>query len=116
MRRHSAYFVPLLGAASAALCFAVTLAVPTTTVAHGPGAGLLDQGSDRVSDTVNRASKGDRLRIIVRPPGAEPFEVRAPAVRAPQDDARPRPPEGCESAFGQLDHSSVAKLAQDCVT
>jgi hypothetical protein len=24
--------------------------------------------------------------------------------------------EGCESAFGQMDHSSAAKLAQRCMT
>jgi hypothetical protein len=53
------------------------------------------------------------LRTIVRPPDAEPFEVQAPNAHP---DVRPRPPDGCESAFGQLDHSPVAKLAQDCVT
>jgi hypothetical protein len=114
MRSHSAYFTSVLGAAFAALCFAVTLALPTTMVAPNvvapkPDAGFSGQASDAIT-TVNRASKGDRLRVIVRPPDAKPFEVQAP------HDARPGPPDGCESAFGQLDHSPAAKLAQDCVT
>ncbi|HEV3371090.1 MAG TPA: hypothetical protein VG145_00995 [Xanthobacteraceae bacterium] len=113
MRPHSTYFVSVLGAAFAALCFTVASVVPTTMVAPKPAAGLLDQGSDTITNTVNRASKGDRLRIIVRPPDAEPFEVQAPVA---PPDARPRPPDGCESAFGPMDHSSRARLAQDCVT
>jgi hypothetical protein len=99
----------VLGAASATLCFAVTLALPTTD--PKPDAGLSDQGSDTViTDTVNRASKGDRLRVIVRPPGAEPFNVQAPP------DSRPKAPDGCEPAFGWMDHSPAAGLAQDCIT
>jgi hypothetical protein len=109
MRLHSAYFISVLGAAFAALCFAVTLALPTTMVAPKPDAS--DQASDTIiTDTVNRASKGDRLRVIVRPPGAEPFDVRAPR------DTRPKPPDGCEPAFGRMDHSPNAGLAQDCIT
>jgi hypothetical protein len=110
MRPHSAYFLSVLGAAFGALCFAVTLALPTTTVGPTPAASFPDQTSDTSANTVNRASKGDRLRVIVRPPDAEPFEVKAP------EDAHPRPPEGCESAFGQMNHSPAAKLAQNCVT
>jgi hypothetical protein len=108
MRPSSGYFISVLGAAFAALCFAVAL--PNPVVAPRPNAGLFDPSSDTIVNTVNRASKGDRLRVIVRPPDAEPFEVQAPK------DTRPRPPDGCESAFGPMDHSSVAKLAQDCVT
>jgi hypothetical protein len=110
MRPHSSYFISVLGAAFAAICFAVTLAVPTTMGAPKPDAGFSGQTSDTSTNTVNRASKGDRLRVIVRPPGAEPFEVQAP------HDAHPKPPEGCESIFGQLNHSPAAKLAQDCIT
>jgi hypothetical protein len=111
MRLHSAYFISVLGAASAALCFAVTLALPTTMVAPKPDAGLSDQDSDTIiTNRVNRASKGDRLRVIVRPPGAEPFNVQAPR------DTRPKPLDGCEPAFGPMDHSPAAGLAQDCIT
>lgn len=118
MRPHSVYFISVLGAACAGLCFAVTLALPTTmvgptvgsNVVPKPDAGFSDQTSDTTTNPVNRAAKSDRLRVIVRPPGAEPFEVQTPK------DLRPKPPDGCESAFGPLDHSSTAKLAQDCVT
>jgi hypothetical protein len=111
MRPRSRYLVSVLGAAFAALCFVAAL--PTPMVARKPDAGWLNPRSDTTVSTVNRAAKGDRLRTIVRPPDAEPFEVQAPK---PRPDVRPRPPDGCESAFGQLDRSSVAKLAQDCVT
>jgi hypothetical protein len=111
MHPRSAYLVSVLGAAFAALCFVAAL--PTPMVALKPDAGLLNLHSDTTADTVNRAAKGDRLRTIVRPPDAEPFEVQAPNAHP---DLGRRPPDGCESAFGQLDHSSVAKLAQACVT
>jgi len=112
MRPHSAYFISVLGAACTALCFAVTLALPTAVVAPKPDASFSGQDSDTITDTIsiNRASKGDRLRVIVRPPDAEPFEVQAP------EDAHPGPPDGCQSAFGQMDHSPAAKLAQACIT
>jgi hypothetical protein len=55
----------------------------------------------------NRALKGDRLRVIKRPEGAEPFDVQVP-------DAPSRPlPDGCESAFGPISPST--KPAR-CVT
>jgi ABC-type amino acid transport substrate-binding protein len=108
MHHHSKY---LLGAASAALCFAVVLAVPATIAGPQPDArvapGMFDTG---MFDTVNRASKGDRLRVIVRPPEAAPFEVQAPGGSSPKSL------DGCESAFGQMDHSSAATLAQRCTT
>jgi hypothetical protein len=111
MRPHSAYLISVLGAASAALCFAVTLALPTAMVAPKPDASFSSQAPDTVTDTVvNRTSKSDRLRVIVRPPEAEPFEVQAP------ENAHPGPPDGCQSAFGQMDHSPAAKLAQACIT
>jgi hypothetical protein len=57
---------------------------------------------------VNRALKGDRLRVILRPEGAEPFGVQAP----PSEPSRPLP-DGCESALGPI--SPVTKPAR-CVT
>jgi len=116
MRPRSLFLVSVLGAAFAALCFVAALPTPMVApqpVASKPDAGLLNPPADPTVSTVNRAAKGDRLRTIVRPPDAEPFEVQAPNAHP---DVRPRPPDGCESAFGQLDRSSVAKLAQDCVT
>jgi hypothetical protein len=106
MRFHSVYLISVLGAACAGLCFAAALAVSAAMVGPKPGASL----DPRISDTVNRASKGDRLRAIVRPPDAAPFEVQAP------ERTRPKSLDGCESAFGQMDHSPAAKLAQSCVT
>jgi hypothetical protein len=105
MHFHSAY-ISVLGAAIAALCFAVALAVPATIVTPKPDA----SPDPAISDTVNRVSKGDRLRIIVRPPDAAPFEVQAPAGSSPKSL------DGCESAFGHMDHSPAARLAQNCVT
>jgi hypothetical protein len=47
---------------------------------------------------VNRALKGDRLRVILRPEGAEPFDVQAPPATVPGRAL----PDGCESAFGPI--------------
>jgi hypothetical protein len=102
MSFHPAY----LGAASAALCFAVGLAVPAAFVAPGADSRL----APGISDAVNRDSKGDRLRVIVRPPDEAPFEVQAPPGSSPKSA------DGCESAFGPMDQSSAARLAQSCVT
>jgi hypothetical protein len=119
MHHHSKYLIGGVGAAFAALCFAVVLAVPATSAGPGPGArfeparfepGRFDNG---MFDTVNRASKGDRLRVNARPPGVappEPLEVQMPAGSSPKSL------DGCESAFGQMDHSSAARLAQRCMT
>jgi ABC-type amino acid transport substrate-binding protein len=115
MHLHSTYLLSL-GAASAALCFAVALAVPATIA--GPRANasveprrfdtaMFDAGTFQM---VNRASKGDRLRVIVRPPDAAPFEVQVPGGSSPKSL------DGCESAFGQMDHSTAARLAQTCTT
>jgi hypothetical protein len=110
MRLHSAYLTSVAGAALAALCFAIALAIPETTPGPAPGAAKPGaSGEPVISDTVNRAIKGDRLRVIVRPPNAEPFEVKGPA------DSTPKLLDGCESAFSQIDHSS-AKLARSCTT
>lgn len=106
MSFHPAYCTAVLGAASAALCFAVGLAVPVAFVAHGADSRL----APGISDAVNRDSKGDRLRVIVRPPDEAPFEVQAPPGSSPKSA------DGCESAFGPMDQSSAARLAQSCVT
>jgi hypothetical protein len=115
MHLHSSHLISVLGAAFAALCF-VALADPAAIVGPKPDSSLEPRISNTVisdtliSDTVNRAAKGDRLRVIVRPPDAAPFEVQGPS------DSSPKSLDGCESAFGQMDHSSAAKLAQNCVT
>jgi hypothetical protein len=108
MNFRSANLLGVLGAASAALCFAVSLALPAALVAPKTGASLEPGITDTV---VNRASKSDRMRVIVRPPDAAPFEVQVPAAPAPKSM------DGCESAFGwQMDNSSAASLARSCVT
>jgi hypothetical protein len=114
MRLHFGYLsvslTSVCGAAIAALCFTIALAIPETTPAPAPGVAKPGASGEPVmSDTVNRAIKGDRLRIIVRPPDAEPFEVKGPA------DSSPKLLDGCESAFSQMDHAS-AKLARSCTT
>ena len=106
MRFHPAYSTAILGTASAALCFAVALAVPAAIVAKGAGPSL----APAIADTVNRASKGDRMRVIVRPPDEAPFEVQVPPGPSPKSI------DGCESAFGPMDQSSAARRAQRCVT
>jgi hypothetical protein len=109
MHLGSTFRLSVVGAASAALCFAAALAVPASIAGPNPdaGAGQIDTAAHH---TVNRDSKGDRLRVIVRPPDAAPFEGRVPARPSPKSL------DGCESAFGEMDHSSAAKLAQKCVT
>jgi hypothetical protein len=106
MKSHSVYLLSVLGAACAALCFAVSLAAPTSIVGPKPESSL----EPRIVDTVNRASKGDRMRVIVRPPDAAPFEVQVPPGSSPKS------PDGCESAFGWQDRSSAPRLAQSCAT
>ncbi len=106
MRSHPACSIVILGAASAALCFAVALVVPAGFVAKGADSSM----APGISDIVNRGSKGDRLRVIVRPPDEEPFEVQVPPGSSPKSL------DGCESAFGPMDPSSAARRAQRCVT
>jgi hypothetical protein len=106
MHHHSKYLMGVLGAVSAALCFAVVLALPAPIAGPQPDARV----APGMFDTVNRASKGDRLRVIVRPPDTAPFEVQAPGGSSPKSL------DGCESAFGQMDHSAAARLAQSCTT
>jgi hypothetical protein len=106
MKSHSAYLLGVLGAASAALCLAVSLAATAAIV--GPKADASPEPG--IVDIVNRTAKGDRLRVIARPPDAAPFEVQMPGGSSPKS------PDGCESAFGWQDRSSAASLAQSCVT
>jgi hypothetical protein len=106
MRLHPACSTAIFGTASAALCFAVTLTVPAAIVTRGADSGLMPG----ISDTVNRDAKGDRMRVIVRPPDEAPFEVQAPPASTPKSV------DGCESAFGPIDQSSAARRAQRCVT
>jgi hypothetical protein len=123
MQLSSRYLISILGAALAALCFGGALAVPATLAGHpatlagqkpasSTDSRIFDSSifDSTMFDTVNRASKGDRMRVIARPPDAEPFEVQLPAGSSPKSL------DGCESAFGQMDHSSAARLAQNCVT
>ncbi len=106
MNLRSAFLLSSLGAASAVLCFAVALAVPAASPGFKPDASR-DSG---ISETVNRASKGDRMRVIVRPPESAPFEVEMPGGSSPKSQ------DGCESGFGwQMDQTSAAKVER-CVT
>jgi hypothetical protein len=105
MRFRSTFRLALAGTAFAALSFAVALALPAALgqrpeAGHGPA----------ISDSVNRGGKGDRLRVIVRPPDAAPPDVKLP------DGGIPQLLEGCESILGRMVHSPAAKLAQSCVT
>ena len=103
MRFGSTFRLALVGAVFAGLSFAVGLALPAVLGAepsHGPAMG----------DSVNRAGKGDRLRVIVRPPEAAPPDVKLP------DGGTPQLLEGCESILGRMVHTPAAKLAQSCVT
>jgi endonuclease YncB( thermonuclease family) len=106
MNLRSAFRISSLGAASAALSFAIALAVS----AASPTPQSATSRDSGVSDTVNRTSKGDRMRVIVRPSQSTPFEVQMPG------SANPRAQDGCESGFGwQMDQTSAAKVER-CVT
>ena len=102
MRLHSACFSVTSGLGLALLSFAASLELTAVPERSANGA---DHGSI-APDGVNRALKGDRLRIIIRPPDG------APLRSAPT----PELPEGCDSAIGRVRPSSSAKLAQSCVT
>jgi hypothetical protein len=107
MNLRSAFLMSSLGAASATFCFALALAIPSASL----GIKADSSGDPGIADTVNRASKGNRLRVIVRPPDTTPFEVQMPGKSIPKSL------DGCESAFGwQADKASKAKPAYRCVT
>jgi hypothetical protein len=108
MHPQSAYLTGGLGAAFAVLCFAVALAVPAALPDPRP-ASVAPTPTD-TEITVNRARKGDQLRIIVRPPQGEPFEVKVPGAPSP------KLLDGCESGFSPMDQSAAAKRAQSCTT
>ena len=109
MHPQSVYVTGGLGVAFAAFCFAIALAIPAVLPEPGPAASVAPATSD-TENTVNRALKGDRLRVIVRPPETEPFEVQGPG--APSPKLR----DGCESGFSPMDQSSAAKRPQRCTT
>jgi hypothetical protein len=111
--RPSRFLIEGAGAVVAALCVAFVLEVPL-----GPPQGA--QGRETAIPApepapaiqtpaiqVNRALKGDRLRVIVRPDGGDP-----PDVQLPRNPSRPLP-DGCESAFGSI---LPATTASRCVT
>ena len=105
MRFRSTVRLALVGAVFAALTFAAALAVPVA-LGQRPETGH----APAISDSVNRAGKGDRLRVIVRPPDAAPPDVMLP------DGGNLKLLEGCEPVLGRMVHSPAAKLAQSCVT
>jgi hypothetical protein len=95
----------VLAAASIAFLVQNPLGAPPRAAGSDPAATV----APTLPVDVNRALKGDRLRVILRPEGAEPFDVQAPA---PAEPGRPLP-DGCESAFGPI--SPATKPAR-CVT
>jgi hypothetical protein len=100
------FLISSLGTASAVLSFAIALAVPTAS----PGPKHDTSSDSGISGMLNRTSKGDRMRVIVRPPDSAPFEVQMPG------SSSPRSQDGCESGFGwQMDQTSAAKVER-CVT
>ena len=107
MRLRSRSFIKPAGAVVAALCVAFVLEVPL-----GPSHGATGRSAVMASEPapafqVNRALKGDRLRLILRPDGGE-----SPDVRLPRNPTRPLP-DGCESAFGPI---NPATKPSRCVT
>jgi hypothetical protein len=93
----------------AAGCIAFVLQIPLAA----PQRAATDPAATSVPKTspieVNRTLKGDRLRVIIRPDGAEPFDVQVPS-----EPNRPlQLPDGCESAFGPI--NPATKPAR-CVT
>jgi hypothetical protein len=103
---HPAVMVGIVGVALVAIGFAAALEVSATASARG----ITTISAPRTSDSVNRAAKGDRLRVIVRPEGGESLKSRTPMESAP------RLTDGCESALGPIVRSPAAALIQRCVT
>jgi hypothetical protein len=105
MRFRSTFRLTLAGAVFAALSLAVALALPAALAQRPDGSHAATNG-----DSVNRAGKADRLRVIVRPPEAAPPDVKLP------NGGNLQLLEGCEPIHGRMVHSPAAKLAQSCVT
>ncbi len=103
MRNHPAVAIGVSGTALVALCFAIALEISAESVARPAPA-------PAASNAINRTLKGDRLPTIVRPSGAEPYDVRVP------EQPRPRMTDGCESVFGPIDQSPSARVVGRCVT
>jgi hypothetical protein len=112
MGQHLRLFIGAGSAVLVALCFAFALEVSRELTRPGHAARLdpaSSTGEPAIPADVNRALKGDRLRVIARPDGAESFDVQAP----PQP--KPPLPDGCESAFGPINPSPSARPAR-CAT
>jgi len=106
MRQHHRFPLGTVTAVLAATCIALVLQVPLGMPhpAASPEPAAAAPQTPRME--FNRTLKGDRLRVIVRPDGAEPFDVKVP-------DGPDRMPDGCESALGPINPST--KPAR-CVT
>jgi hypothetical protein len=107
MRRPSRSFIEAAGAVVAALCVAFVLEVPVGLSHGAEGRPVVSAPEPAPAVEVNRALKGDRLRVILRPEGGEPPDVQLPA-----NPKRPLP-DGCESAFGPI---NPATKPSRCVT
>jgi len=114
--RPSRFLIETAGAVGAALCVAFVLEVPPGPFAGAQGRQTAIPAPEPAIQTpvtqtpaiqVNRALKGDRLRVIVRPDGGEP-----PDVQLPRNPRRPLP-DGCESASGPILPPTTASR---CVT
>jgi hypothetical protein len=112
MGQHLRLFIGAGSAVLVAVSFAVALEVSRELTRPGNAARLdpaASTGEPAIPTEVNRTLKGDRLRVIVLPDGAEPFDVQAPPP------PKPSLPDGCESAFGRINPSPSARPAR-CVT
>ena len=105
MRHHPAIFVGVSGTAFVALCFVFALVISAGALPSSAGSSI----APRSTNIVDRTLKGDSLRVIVRPAGAQPFGARLPGPAS-------QPQDGCESAFGPIGPASVPSMAQRCVT
>jgi hypothetical protein len=107
MRQHHRFPLGTVGAVVAAACVAVVLQIPLGMPQPAARPDPAAAAPQTPPMEVNRALKGDRLRAMKRPDGAEPFDVQVP-------DAPNRPlPDGCESAFGPINPSTKPSR---CVT
>jgi len=101
MRPHRAY---LLGAALGLATLALAGVPQVLPVAASPHAGTA--GAAGAGPAMNRALKGDRL------PGLAPGEAQGRKAPA----ARPRLPEGCETAVSAMTRSDLAQTPSRCLS
>ena len=109
MRRFSRSPIEAACAVLAAAGIALLVQNPLSAPPRAAGSDPAVTDAPTPAMEVNRALKGDRLRVIVRPEGAEPFDVQAPAPSTPSGPL----PDGCESAFGPISPATKPAL---CVT